>query len=205
MRDCPEFNTYVRRGKIIERKSLDAMVSVLLKEDQMGSIKIPNAHLFRISELADFFKSEIDKARAGEENKTMQKKGLMAVLPWPFRRWLAGLVKLITVHWGLRLPGVVDANSFGSFVVTNIGTIGLDMGLPALFPISNVSMVVTLGGIYKKPVVINDEIVPRRIITIGAAIDHRVVDAMQVGKLFRYLKFAARNPSVLDEEFEAKS
>jgi pyruvate dehydrogenase E2 component (dihydrolipoamide acetyltransferase) len=149
MEKCPEFNTYVRRGKIIERKTLDVMVSVLLKGDQMGSVRIPNTHLFKLSELADFFKTEIDKARGGEENKTMQKKGLMAVLPWPFRNWLAGLVKLITVHWGLRLPGVVDANSFGSFVVTNIGRICLDMGLPAILKLWNLSIVLSMVGFFK--------------------------------------------------------
>ncbi len=42
-----------------------------------------------------------------------------------------------------------------------------------------------MGGVNKKPYVVNDIIVPRRIISLGAALNHRVVDAMHGGKLFR--------------------
>jgi pyruvate dehydrogenase E2 component (dihydrolipoamide acetyltransferase) len=52
--------------------------------------------------------------------------------------------------------------------------------------------------VYKKPVVINDEIVIRKILNLSATLDHRVVDGSHGGKLFRYIRKLAKNPELLD-------
>jgi pyruvate/2-oxoglutarate dehydrogenase complex dihydrolipoamide acyltransferase (E2) component len=36
--------------------------------------------------------------------------------------------------------------------------------------------------------------------SLGAALDHRVVDAIHGGKLFKYIKLAIRKPEVLEEK-----
>ncbi len=73
------------------------------------------------------------------------------------------------------------------------------MGYPALFPSSNVSFVLILGGVNRKPAVVGEQILPRTILSLGAALDHRVVDASHGGLLFRYLKNIVKNPGLLDE------
>ncbi len=197
--DVPELNAYVRRGGIVKRKSIDAMVSVLIGDSQMGSIKVHNADTLTLQELADFMDAEIRKARAGSENKTMKMRDSITKIPWPFRVWIVSFIRKITIDWGLTIPFLnFKPDSFGSYVVSNIGTLGLDMGYPALFPISNVPLVLIMGGVKKKPYVVNDEIIPRRIINLGAALDHRVIDAMHGGKLFRYIKQIVNNPSILE-------
>jgi pyruvate/2-oxoglutarate dehydrogenase complex dihydrolipoamide acyltransferase (E2) component len=74
------------------------------------------------------------------------------------------------------------------------------MGYPALLPSSNVSFVLVLGGVNRKPAVVGDQILPRTFISLGAALDHRVVDASHGGLLFRYLKKIVKNPELLDEK-----
>lgn len=199
--DVPELNAYIRRGGIVKRNSIDAMVSVLIDDSQMGSIKVHNADTLTLQELADIMDVEIRKARAGSENKTMQMRDSITKIPWPLRVWLVSIIRKITIDWGLTIPFLnFKPDSFGSYVVSNIGTLGLDMGYPALFPISNVPLVLIMGGVKKKPYVVNDAIVPRRIINLGAALDHRVVDAMHGGKLFRYIKHVTSNPSILESK-----
>jgi len=151
-----------------------------------------------LEDLADFLKKNIQETRSGEESKAMRKKGMLARIPWPFRRWVYKLIKLFTITWGINIFGI-SANNYGSFVVANIGTLGLDVGYPALFPTSNVALVVTLGNIFKKPAVVNDKIVPRRMMTVGVAMDHRVVDASHGGKLFRFTRRYVNNPELLEE------
>ena len=129
----------------------------------------------------------------------MQMKGKVAKIPWPFRGWVFNLIKTITIKWGMSIPALgLTANNFGSFVSTNIGSIGLDSGYPSLFPISNVAFVFVMGGVSKKPIVIDDEVVIRRMITLSSAMDHRLVDAIHGGKLFKYIKQIVRDPSVLE-------
>ena len=62
-------------------------------------------------------------------------------------------------------------------------------------PASNVSAVFTMGSVESKPVVVGDQIVPRRVMSLSVVLDHRVVDASHVGKLFRYLKETRRPPA----------
>lgn len=195
--DVPELNCYVRRGNIIRRKQVDAMISVLIEGGQMSSVLIENADKLSLEQLVAELSEGIKKTRTGDENNTMKMKGVIGKIPWPFRRLIFNFIKMVTVNWGINL-GKVSANNFGSFVCTNIGSIGLDTGFPALFPISNVSFVFVMGGISKKAVVVNDKIVIRRMMTISAALDHRIVDAMQGGQLFRYIKRMLRTPELLE-------
>lgn len=197
--EVPELNSYVRRGRIIEKESVDATISVLIQGEEMSSVCVPSAEYMTLSELADFLSDGISKTRSGEESKAMRKKAVFARIPWPFRGWVYKFIKVITINLGMSIGGL-SANNYGSFVVANIGTVGLDVGYPALFPSSNVAMVLTMGGIYKKPVVVNDEIVPRRIMNLSVALDHRVVDASHGGKLFRYVRRMLRNIEYLEEK-----
>lgn len=199
--EVPELNTFIRRGNVISRDHVDAMVSVLNDEGQMSSVKISNADSLNLTELAATMNDEIRNSKLGKESKAMRAKGFLAKIPWPLRIWVFKLVKMITIDLGLKIkPLGLSGESFGSFVITNIGSIGLDMGYPALFPTSNVAIVFVMGGVSKKPVVINDQIVIRRIMSLGAALDHRVVDAIHGGKLFKYIKQIVRNPRALESK-----
>ena len=199
LREIPELNCYVRRGNIIQRNQIDAMVSVLIGDGEMSSVRVENADQLSLSQLEKVLTEGIQGSRKGDEDRTMRMKGVMSRIPWPFRTWIFNIIKTLTVKWGISIPAIgLSSNNFGSFVMTNIGSIGLDTGYPALFPISNVSFVFVMGGVAKKPVVINDEIVIRRMMTISSAMDHRLVDAMHGGKMFRYIKRMAREPESLE-------
>jgi len=199
--EVPELNCFIRRGNVIGRDYVDAMVSVLNEDKQMTSVKIANAETLTLAELAAVMNDAIKNTRSGNESKTMRMKGFLASIPWPFRNWIFILIRKITISWGLSIPALgLSGESFGSFVITNIGSIGLDMGYPALFPTSNVAIVFVMGGVSKKPVVVNDQIVVRRIMSLGAALDHRVVDAVHGGKLFKFIRQTVRNPQLLEEK-----
>ncbi|PIF02344.1 MAG: dehydrogenase [Draconibacterium sp.] len=197
--DVPELNTYVQRGKIVPHKGVVAMVSILLPDNTMGSAKVKNTDQLTLAELADILKQKINNARTGNENRTMQKKNLLANSPWPLRKWFFYVYKKLTVQWGISLPFTgLKPDSFGSYVVSNIGTLGLDQGYGALFPTANIGIVLILGSHTKKPVVIDDKVEIRKILNLSATLDHRVVDASHGGKLFRYIKYMIKNPHLLE-------
>lgn len=197
--DVPELNCFIRRGRVIERQQVDAMVSVLARDAAMSSVRVPNADRLSYDGLTKVMNEEVQNSRKGDENSTMQMKGRIGRIPWPFRGWFFRFIKFLTITMGISIRGTgLNADNFGSFVITNIGSIGLDTGFPALFPVSNVAMVFVMGGVSKKPVVINDEIVIRRVISLSCALDHRVVDASHGGLLFKSLKQSVRNPEMFE-------
>ena len=197
----PELNCYLRRGKVIQRKQVDATVSVLLEGSRMSSVILNNADTLTLAESAKLLREKIMETRSGTENKTMRSKGLISVIPWPLRGWLFSLVRVITINLGIPIPWLgLPRNSFGSFLISNIGTLGLETGYPALFPVSDVAFVLIMGGVIKKPVVIDDKIVVRKMISLSIALDHRVVDAWHGGKLFRYIKARVNDPTTLERK-----
>ncbi|NBB21345.1 dehydrogenase [Runella sp. CRIBMP] len=197
--EVPEFNTYLKRGNIYTHPHIDATVSVLRHDGEMGSVKMNNIDTYTLAELVEYLRQEIRTAQKGEDTSKAMKDSL-ARIPWPLRGMVYQLIKYITVHLGLSIPFLnLSANHFGAFFLSNIGSLGLDIGYPALFPSANVSFVLIMGGISKKPWVVNNEIVPRTIMTLGAALDHRVVDASHGGKLFTYLKKVVAKPELLEK------
>jgi len=197
--EVPEFNTYVKRGKIVHRNKIDAMVSVLMANGDMGSVKVENTDKLTLDEISKFLNNRIVNSRKGNENKTMKKKNMVAKIPWPLRNLFFSLYKKFTVDWGITLPFTgIKADSFGSYVVSNIGSLGLDYGYGALMPTANMALVLILGGNEKKPVVVNDKIEIRRILNLSVTLDHRVVDASHGGRLFRYVKYMIKNPHLLE-------
>ncbi|MDZ4203428.1 MAG: 2-oxo acid dehydrogenase subunit E2, partial [Bacteroidales bacterium] len=51
--DVPELNVFIRRGKIIPRNTIEASVSVLLRDQQLSSVMVQNADTITLRELAD--------------------------------------------------------------------------------------------------------------------------------------------------------
>lgn len=194
-----ELNAFVRRGKIVQRDQVDATISVLLPGGQMGSVKVDNADKLTIEELVSFVGKQIASSRKGTERDEMQSKNLLSSLPWPFRNWLFKFYRLLTVSWGVSIRGTgLSANSFGSYLVSDIGALGLDSGFGSLLPASNISFVIVLGNVIKKPVIINDEIVVRKAMKMSATVDHRVADGSHGGRLFRGIKKYMKNPALLE-------
>ncbi|MEZ4901254.1 MAG: 2-oxo acid dehydrogenase subunit E2 [Spirosomataceae bacterium] len=195
----PEFNTFVKRGNIYSDPQIDATVSVLLPNGEMGAVKMENVAAMTLPEVIEKMQAAIVATRKGGDTHTAQIKDRLAAVPWPLRGLIYRTIRFVTVNCGLSIPFLgLTANSFGAFVLSNIGSIGLDMGYPALFPSANVSFVLILGGVAQKPWVVEGQIAPRTIMTLGAALDHRVVDASHGGKLFQYLKKVVSQPQLLE-------
>ncbi|MHA7273461.1 dihydrolipoamide acetyltransferase family protein [Arthrobacter sp. TMT4-20] len=79
----------------------------------------------------------------------------------------------------------------GSLTVTNIGALGIDTGTPIINP--GEVAIVAFGTIKQKPWVLDGEVIPRWITTLGGSFDHRVVD----GDLSA--RFMADVASILEE------
>ncbi|WP_434616196.1 dihydrolipoamide acetyltransferase family protein [Arthrobacter sp. A5] len=79
----------------------------------------------------------------------------------------------------------------GSLTITNIGALGIDTGTPIINP--GEVAIVAFGTIKQKPWVLDGEVLPRWITTLGGSFDHRVVD----GDLSA--RFMADVASILEE------
>jgi len=199
--DVPEMNCFIRRGAIIGRERIDVMVPVSVGGDAgVTAVIVQDAHAKTVSAMAEEIREKASAGRSGAELKAAQNKYLLNRIPWPLRRPMFRLLKWITVDLGLEISALgLSAHSFGSFVVSDIGSFGLNTGMTALMPAAKVPAVIVLGKIEEKPVVRRGEIVIRTILPFTGTFDHRIVDGMQIGKLARGIKRNFRKPEWLDE------
>ncbi|WGH90483.1 dihydrolipoamide acetyltransferase family protein [Auritidibacter ignavus] len=86
----------------------------------------------------------------------------------------------------------------GTVSITNFGSLGLDAGTPILTP--GHTAIVGLGKGSKKPWVVDDQIVPRTVLTLGGSFDHRVVDGAEIATYLGEIAAVLAEPAVLLDE-----
>ncbi len=199
--DAPEMNCFIRRGAVVGREHIDVMVPVQVGGDTgVTAAIIRDAHARPVSDIAAEIRDKAARSRGGDEITAAKNKYMLNRIPWPLRRPVFRLLKWITVDMGVEIKALgLSANSFGSFVVSDIGSFGLNTGMTALMPAAKVPCVVVLGKMEEKPVVKNGEIVIRTILPLTGTFDHRIVDGAQIGKFARGLKRGFRKPEWLDQ------
>ncbi|MDR6972297.1 dihydrolipoamide acetyltransferase family protein [Leifsonia shinshuensis] len=85
--------------------------------------------------------------------------------------------------------------SGGTITITNIGVFGMDTGTPILNP-GEVG-IVALGTIKQKPWVVDGEVRPRYVTTLGASFDHRVVDGDVASRFLADVASIIEEPALL--------
>ncbi len=199
--DVPELNCFIRRGSVVGRKRLNVMVPVMLdSQSGVSSVLVNDAHARPVSDLANDIRQQAQMSRSGEESKASRNKYILNKIPWPFRRAVFKLVKWLTVDLGVEMRSLgLSSDSFGSFIVSDIGSFGLTSGMAALFPAAKIPAVIIMGKMEEKPVVRDGEVVIRTILPLTGTFDHRIVDGMQIGKLGRAIHRNFKKPEWLDE------
>ncbi|WP_150460928.1 dihydrolipoamide acetyltransferase family protein [Nesterenkonia ebinurensis] len=83
----------------------------------------------------------------------------------------------------------------GTVSITSIGSLGLDFGTPILPP--GQAAIVMLGAVRTKPWVVDGQIVPRQIVTIGGSFDHRLIDGDLAGAFITDIATILEQPGLL--------
>ena len=83
----------------------------------------------------------------------------------------------------------------GTFTLTNLGNFGVDGFTPIINPPE--SAILGVGRILKKPVVHNDEIAIRHMLTLSLTFDHRVVDGAPAAQFLQSVSQYIQNPYLL--------
>ncbi len=83
----------------------------------------------------------------------------------------------------------------GTFTITNLGNFGIDAFTPIINPPE--SAILGVGRILKKPIVHNDEIAIRSLLTLSLTFDHRVVDGAPAAQFLQTVSGYIQDPYLL--------
>ena len=109
-------------------------------------------------------------------------------------RELAGALEqlVLTARDGKTQPADM---ADGTITITNLGSYGMDTGTPILNP--GEVAIVALGTIRQKPWVVDGEVLPRYVTTLGASFDHRVVDGDVASRFLADVASVVEEPALL--------
>jgi pyruvate dehydrogenase E2 component (dihydrolipoamide acetyltransferase) len=83
----------------------------------------------------------------------------------------------------------------GTITITNFGVFGMDFGAPILN--RDEVAILAMGSIKQKPWVVEGQVLPRYVTTVGGSFDHRVVDGDVVSKFVADVAAVLEEPALL--------
>lgn len=193
----PEINCTLRFGRLYPRKTIDIFFQVA--SDQTGKdlsgATLRNAETKSVLEICQEMNQSIETIRKKGDPGFRRMKSMMGLIP-------GGLVKYV-IHWTSFILYTLNLWSpifgsprdpFGGVMITNIGSLGLDIAFAPLVPYSRVPILITVGSIRETPVIQKGQIVAAPICQLACTIDHRMIDGVHGSKMAATLKELLADP-----------
>lgn len=200
LKECPDANAVLRYNRIYLRTRIGVFFQVVMTDEGEGKIDLSGATLYDVEnksllEICDEFQAKVDAVRKRKDPALEKTRNAFKNIPF---LWLNGVLKLIaffasTLNLDLRWLGI-PSDPFGSLMITNIGTLGLDVAYVPLVPYSRVPILFAVGAVKEKPVVEGGQIVVGKVMTVNATFDHRIIDGMHAAIMSKVIRRHLEKP-----------
>ena len=199
--EMPDANAIVRWNKIWLRKDIGVFFQVAMTDEQTGEIDLSGVTIHgadqkSLLEILDETEERVAKVRAGKDKDLEGTRSTFKKLPYFLLFPLLQAIGFLTytLNLDLRFAGI-PKDPFGSVMLTNVGSLGLQEAYVPLVPYSRVALLVAVGTVEEEAVVRNGEIEIGRILRLFATFDHRILDGSHAAKMSRILQAIFEDPA----------
>jgi pyruvate dehydrogenase E2 component (dihydrolipoamide acetyltransferase) len=181
----PASTRMLRFGRWVERPRVDLFVQVDRGGRDLSGIKLVDVPAKGLLDIAREISERAGAVRADASHEALRRSTSVTDRLPMFLMPLALKIQDLLAHdLGITLPALgIFPDPFGAAMVTNVGSLGLDLALPPVPPLARSSLVMALGRVTEKPWVIDGQVVVRPILSLGVAIDHRALDGAQASRM----------------------
>ncbi|CAL2076623.1 2-oxo acid dehydrogenase subunit E2 [Tenacibaculum sp. 190524A02b] len=178
IQENPRINSVIRFGNIYQRENISVFAHALKNslEDDLSGILIENAHTIKIEEVDAIFKNELTVLKEGKDAYVKSKNNFKLIHPFLVKsilNFLSFISYSLNIHLSfLKIP----KDSFGSIMLTNVGSLGIAKAFCPIAPYTRIPMVVSVGGVTLKPWIVDGQIQKVNLVTFGFTFDHRIMD-----------------------------
>ncbi len=198
MEKMPDANAILRWNRIYLRKRIGVFFQVAMKDEKTGEIDLSGTVIYdaeqkSLEEVVDEFAKKVNRVRAHEDKKLESSRSMFKSMPYFLLNRVFKIISFLsyTLNLNLRWMGV-PKDPFGSLMITNIGSLGLEEAYVPLVPYSRVPLLVAMGAVVDAPIVDDGEIVAGKVMKLCATFDHRVLDgshaAIMAGTLREWME-----------------
>ncbi|HZI14928.1 MAG TPA: 2-oxo acid dehydrogenase subunit E2 [Myxococcus sp.] len=198
LRRCPDANAILRFNKIYLRKRVTLSTLVVQTDGgkvDLTSAKIDDPEQKSLREIAAEMEAAVQRVRQRKDEMMEKGKGSIQKIPYLFLNLFTWLMSffMYTLNWDMTWAGM-PRDAFGSAIITNVGSLGLDTAYVPLVPYTRVPIFIAPGAIKDAPVVEEGKVVAGKIMNVNASFDHRFIDGFHAGILATTLREMLENP-----------
>jgi pyruvate/2-oxoglutarate dehydrogenase complex dihydrolipoamide acyltransferase (E2) component len=201
--EMPDANAILRRNRIYLREDVGvffqvAMEDPVTKEIDLSGATIFGAHQKSLEQIYDEFSERVAKVKKGKDKELEGTRSTFKKIPYRFLGTFLDLLGYLSFELNLDLKFAgVPRDPFGSAMVTNIGSLGLEEAYVPLVPYSHVPLLIAVGAVQDEALVEDGRIVPGKVLRACATFDHRVLDGMHAAHMSKTLARIFADPEAL--------
>jgi pyruvate/2-oxoglutarate dehydrogenase complex dihydrolipoamide acyltransferase (E2) component len=191
LRRHPDINCLLRFGQLYPRKNVDIFFQVAsdTKGEDLSGMTVRNADRKSMAEIAREMDERVQMIRSKKDKTFTQVKKTMGSLPGMLAGFALNLSSFIMYTLNVWSPILGSPRDpFGSVMITNIGSLGLDMAFAPLVPYSRVPILIALGAMREIPVVKDGKIVISKVVRASVTFDHRLIDGVHAGHMLQSIR-----------------
>ncbi|ABF88893.1 2-oxo acid dehydrogenase acyltransferase catalytic domain protein [Myxococcus xanthus DK 1622] len=204
LRRCPDANAILRFNRIYLRQRVTLSTLVVQTDGgkvDLTSARIEDADKKNLKEIANDLEEAVRRVRERRDVALEKGKGTIQKIPYLFLNTFTWLLSFFMYTLNLDMSRFgMPKDAFGSAIITNVGSLGLDTAYVPLAPYTRVPIFVAPGAVKEVPVVEDGKVVPGKVMNINATFDHRFIDGFHAGVLANTLREMLENPF---ESFDA--
>lgn len=196
----PEANAMLRAGRLYRRRRIGVFFQVAMRHATTGKLDLSGATIHdperkSLLEICDELDARFAEVRADRDGALARVRRLFRRLP---ARAVPALLELTsfasyTLNLDLGWAGV-PRDAFGSVMITNVGTLGLEEAYVPLVPYSRVPLLLALGAIREVPVAHGSRVTVEPTMKVCATMDHRVLDGAHAAAMASVLRDWIEDP-----------
>lgn len=199
LKDFPFLNSAARGSKIELRKNQDIFfhASVVDRDgrENLSGHKIEKIDSMTLIEIASELNETNYKLKAGDDVTFKKSKSILELIPSFILRPFISLNTFIQYRLNIWSPLFgTKQDTFGSMMVTNIGTLGVEEAFVPFVPYSNTNVICSVGKITEEAVYREGEIRAGKVIKLCFTLDHRLVDGSTAAKVVKAFENYFENP-----------
>jgi pyruvate/2-oxoglutarate dehydrogenase complex dihydrolipoamide acyltransferase (E2) component len=196
----PDANAIVRFNRIYLRERISVFFQVAMKDAKTGEIDLTGATVEdadkkSLKTICEEFNTRVATVRAGKDKDLEGTRSMFKRIPYYLLFPVLQFIGFLTYTLNLDLSRFgVPKDAFGSVMVTNIGSLGLESAFVPLVPYSRVALLFAVGAVKREPVVSNDKIVVADTLSLFVTFDHRILDGSHAAVMASTMREWLENP-----------
>jgi pyruvate dehydrogenase E2 component (dihydrolipoamide acetyltransferase) len=195
---CPDANALLRFNKIYLRKRITIAALVVQTDGgkvDLTSAKVEDPEQKSLWQIARELEAAVQKVRKREDAALEKGKSTIQKLPYLLLNRFTWLISFLMYTLNLDMSRFgMPKDAFGSVVITNVGSLGLDTAYVPLVPYTRVPIFLAPGAVKEVPVVEEGKVVPGKVMNVNASFDHRFIDGFHASVLARTIREMIENP-----------